>query len=491
MFNTSFIKRLAIVTFTSIGLGLATLVAAPAKAQNTLPPTVENLLKKAGLKNQQMQLLVMPARDGLPVFSYQAEKIVSPASTLKLLTSFIALEQLGPNFRWKTQVYSDATVQNQVLRGKLYLKGGGDPNLTFDKLSQLLRSLRQQGLREIQGDIVLDRTYFQPTRPELNAPIFDENPDAYYNVIPDALLIHSNISAFAISADANTVDVKLNTPMDNVLLNNQMVVSKAPCGEWKNGWVAPQVTTTEQQQISITVTGTFPKNCQTNVYLNLVERNSFIGSLLRALWKELGGSWQGQIVDGNVPTTAKLLLQKESESLTDTIRLVNKFSDNAMARILFLTLGAESPLATNFADTSQAANAVVRDWFTRQGIVDNGLVIDNGSGLSRLDRINAQQLASILRAAANSNWYPEFASSLPIVGIDGSMRNRLKATKAEARARIKTGYLKNVMAVAGYVRDIQNIDWIVVAIMNTDDQAASKGKPALDEVINWLANGRQ
>jgi D-alanyl-D-alanine carboxypeptidase/D-alanyl-D-alanine-endopeptidase (penicillin-binding protein 4) len=491
MFNTSLFKRLAFVTFASIGFGLVTLIAAPAKAQSTLPPSVENLIKKAGLKNQQMQLLVMPTRDGLPVFSYQAEKVVSPASTLKLLTSFIALEQLGPNFRWKTQVYSDVAIQNQVLRGKLYLKGGGDPNLTFDKLSQLLRSLRQQGLREIQGDIVLDRSYFQPTRPEINAPIFDENPDAYYNVIPDALLIHSNISAFAISADANTVDVKLNTPMDNVLLNNQMVVSKAPCSEWKNGWVAPQVTIIDPQQISITVSGSFPKNCQTNVYLNLVERNSFIGSLLRALWKELGGSWQGQIVDGNVPTTAKLLLQKDSESLTDTIRIVNKFSDNAMARILFLTLGAESSLASHFADTSQAANAVVREWFARQGIVDNGLVIDNGSGLSRLDRINAQQLASILRIAANSNWYPEFASSLPIVGVDGTMRNRLKNSNAEARARIKTGYLKNVMAIAGYVRDSQQQDWIVVAIMNTEESAATKARLVLDEIIQWLANGRQ
>lgn len=489
MFTTRFCQRLATLFF---GLSITYLTGATTSvsAQESLPPSVDNLLKKAGLKAPQMQLYVMPARDGLPVFSYQSEKIVSPASTLKLLTSFIALDQLGPNFRWKTQVYSDTPIQNQILKGKLYIKGGGDPNLSFDKLSLLLRSLRQLGLRDIQADIVVDRSYFQPSRPELNAPIFDENPDAYYNVIPDAFLVHSNISGFAMNADANTVEAKLITPLDNVQLINQLVRSNAACSEWKNSWKSPQVSINEQQQIQFTLTGSFPKNCQATAYLNLVERNRYIASMIRALWKELGGSWQGQVVDGTVPATAKLLLQRDSETLADTIRIVNKFSDNAMARILFLTLGAESPLNVNFADTSQAANAVVREWLARYGIVDQGLVIENGSGLSRLDRINAQQLAGILRVAANSNWYPEFAASLPIVGIDGSMRNRLKASKAEGRARIKTGYLKNVMAVAGYVRDLQDKDWIVVAIVNTDEQVASKAKPALDEVINWVANGR-
>jgi D-alanyl-D-alanine carboxypeptidase/D-alanyl-D-alanine-endopeptidase (penicillin-binding protein 4) len=462
----------------------------PAYAQDALPASVDGLIKKSGLKSTQLHLQILPAHEGQALLSYQAEKLVSPASTLKVLTSFIALDELGPNFRWKTQIYSDVAIQAQQLKGNLYFKGGGDPNFTWDKLSQMLRNLRQLGLRDIQGDIVLDRSYFQPTRPELNAPAFDENPDAYYNVIPDALLIHSNISAFSLSSDSNNIDVKLATPQDKVRLVNQMKRNNAPCSEWKNGWVAPQVKALDNQQIELTINGSFPKNCQANVYLNLLERNLYIGTLIRALWRELGGEWQGKIVDGSVPAGAKLLLQKDSETLADTLRIINKFSDNAMTRIAFLTLGAESSLAKNFADTSQAANAVVREWFARRGISDQGLLIENGSGLSRIDRISSAQLAQILRVAANSNWYPEFASSLPIVGVDGSMRNRLKNSSAEARARIKTGYLKNVMAIAGYVRDNQQKDWIVVAIMNTEDSAATKAKVVLDEIINWLAGGR-
>lgn len=457
----------------------------------TLPTSVENLLKKAGLKSQQMYVMAMPTNGGNPILSYQAERSVSPASTMKLLTSFIALDALGPQFRWKTQLYSDSPITDGVLNGNLYFKGGGDPNFTWDKLSQLLRQLRQLGLREIRGKLVLDRSYFQPTRPELNAPIFDENPDAYYNVIPDALLVHSNITGFTVSADSNAVNIQLTTPMAKVTIGNQMTRTNAPCSEWKNGWISPQVELDAESNIHINFNGAFPKNCRADVYLNIIERNVYIGSMVQALWQELGGSWQASVIDGVVPNNANLLIQKESESLLETIRIVNKYSDNAMARILFLTLGAESPLAKNFADTSQTANAVVRDWFAKRGIDYSNLVIENGSGLSRLDRISPAQLAGILQVAARSNWYPEFASSLPIVGIDGSMRNRLKASKAEARARIKTGYLKNVMAVAGFVRDTQDQDWIIVAIINTEDAVASKGKAALDEIIQWLANGRQ
>lgn len=470
---------------------LGSLISAPIMAQEILPSSVENLLKKANLPKSSFSVVIAPSRQNGYTLNLQGDKAVSPASTLKLLTSFIALDELGPDFRWKTQIYADTPIKQNTLNGKLYIKGGGDPNLTLDKLSQLLRNLRQQGLRDIQGDIVLDRSYFQPTRPELNVTPFDENPDAYYNVIPDALLIHSNISAFSISSDSNTIETKLLTPMERVTLKNQMTRSNAPCNEWKNGWLPPHTTVNQQAQIEIALSGVFPKNCQTTVYLNVVERNAYIGSVIRALWTELGGSWQGQIQDGSTPTNASLLVQRESESLAETIRIINKFSDNAMSRILFLTMGAESPLARNFADTSQTANAVVRAWLAKNNIADTGLYIENGSGLSRTDRISANQLASILRVAGNSNWYPEFAASLPIVGIDGSMRNRLKSSAAEARARIKTGTLKNVVAIAGYVRDQQQNDWIVVGIINSDEAGISRARPILDELISWLANGRQ
>jgi D-alanyl-D-alanine carboxypeptidase/D-alanyl-D-alanine-endopeptidase (penicillin-binding protein 4) len=459
-------------------------------AQTPLPKNVAQLLIKNNIAPETISLMAIPAQDGSPLLAHQSEKSVSPASTMKLLSTFIALDELGPTFQWKTQFLSEQSIQKETLKGRLFLRGGGDPNLTFDKLSAMLRELRFQGLKKIDGDIVLDRSYFYPSRPELNAPAFDENPDAYYNVIPDALLIHSNITAFSLNANNKNIDAKIMTPMYKATLNNTLTLNNRPCNEWKNSWQSPQISVDADHQISITLRGSFPKNCQVKEYLNVIDRNAYIANMIHSLWQELGGTWNGTVYDGITPSTATMLTERVSDNLADTIRIINKFSDNSMARIAFQTIGTQSPIASNFTDTNQAANAEVRSWFAKHNIKDEGLSIENGSGLSRTDRISAQQLAAILKVAYQSNWYAEFASSLPIVAVDGSMKNRLKDSNAQARARIKTGYLKNVLAIAGYVRDINNKDWIVVAIINDDQLNVSKAKPVLDGIISWIADGQ-
>ena len=459
-------------------------------AQGKLPSSVEAQLKKAELPASSLSVIAMPANQGAAILHHQADRAFAPASTMKLLTSFIALDKLGPAYKWKTQFLTEDSVQEGVLNGKLYLRGGGDPNLSFEKFGLMLRALRQTGLRQINGELILDRQFFQPNRPEIGAPAFDENPDAYYNVIPDALLIHSNITAFMIDSSNDKVNLRLATPMDGIALRNQLKLNNRPCNEWKTGWQSPQVVVNVEAEVEIVANGSFPKNCQTIAYLNILDRNAYIGSMFKALWTELGGEWNGKVSDGITPSNAKLLHERQSESLADTLRIINKFSDNAMARISFLTLGAESTFAKQLGDSNLAANTEVRNWFTKNKLSDQGLIIENGSGLSRIDRISALQLASILRIAHNSFWQAEFASSLPIVALDGSMKNRLKASAAEGRARIKTGTLRNVMAIAGYVRDPNQQDWILVAFINTEDASAMRGKAVLDELINWLASGQ-
>lgn len=461
----------------------------PSKAQTELPSAVDAALKKVNISASNLSLIVVPATGGSPLLSQYAERAMNPASTMKLLTTQAALDELGPNFRWKTQILADKPPKQEVLSGKLYLRGGGDPNLTWDKLAIMLRKLRQQGLRAIEGDIVLDRSYLQPSRPDLNAPLFDEAPDAYYNVVPDALLVHSNIIAFALEADASKLSVRLMTPLDKVTINNRLQLNNKPCAEWEKTWLPPGIENTKGQQIEITLNGSFPRRCEKTTYLNLLDRNLYIAHMLRLLWQEMGGSWQGQVVDGVTPATAILLGERQSETLADTLRIINKYSDNNMARLLYLTLGAESVNAKNYSDHLQAAQARIHSWLALQGINEQGLVLENGSGLSRIERISAAQLAGVLQAAVRSNWYPEFASSLPIVALDGTMRKRLKNGLNSGNARIKTGSIKDAISIAGYVRDNQERQWIVVGIINGEN--AGKGRPALDELIAWVAAGQQ
>ncbi|MFZ6864167.1 D-alanyl-D-alanine carboxypeptidase/D-alanyl-D-alanine endopeptidase [Undibacterium sp. Ji67W] len=465
-------------------------VPSDAIAQTVLPVTLATSLQKAGVPASAISVMVLPVNASnadATVLAQNADLPMHPASTMKLLTTLVALEELGPNFRWKTQILSDAPAATEVFNGNLYIRGGGDPDLSMQKLQEMLRDLRNRGIRSINGNIVLDRSYFQPERSDINMPPFDEHPDAYYNVVPDALLIHSNISSITVESGNDNVETRLLTPLDNTLIINQLRLNKKPCATWEQTWQAPDVSVSDNAAISITLNSSFPRHCKITQHLNILDRNQYIAHLIRGLWRELGGSWDGKLVDGRVPTSANLLIEHQSETLADTIRIVNKHSDNAMARSIYLSLGTESNPLLN-TNSAQAADARIRAWLFRHGINDTGIVLENGSGLSRTEQISARQMAALLLDGARSNWYPEFASSLPVAGMDGTMRKRLKDSPAAQNARIKTGTLKDSVAIAGYVRDVNGQNWVVVAMINTD--AAGKARTALDTLINWVASGR-
>ena len=473
--------------------------AAPALAQQILPVKIEQSLQQAGVPISALSLAIQAVNTDLPSgmpplsvqtktgLQWQADQPVSPASTMKLLTSLAGLEELGPAFRWKTQFLTDQPVKKEVLKGNLYLRGGGDPNLTWEKFSVMLRALRNQGIKKIQGNLVLDRSYFQPERIDINAVAFDQHPNAYYNVIPDALLLHGNINALVIESGKDKIDLRLQTPIDKIRINNHLHLTDKSCSEWESEWQSPTVELLRKDTLELTFSGGFPRLCKANSYLNLLDRNLYISHMFRALWQEMGGSWQGQVADGITPSNALLLEEHGSDNLADTIRIINKSSDNMMARMLFLTLGAEARDKKN-QSSLEAGTARIMRWLAKQGIATDGIVLENGSGLSRIERISAAQMAAILQLATRSNWFPEFASSLPVGGLDGTMRKRLTSSVAQLRSRIKTGTLKDSIAIAGYVKDVHEKNWIIVAIINHEN--AANARPVLDELINWLATGR-
>lgn len=455
-------------------------------AQQALPASVANALREAGLPEQSLGAVVLPISGGAPRLAFGAEQPLAPASTMKIVTTLIALEQLGPAFEWRTQLLTEGSIKADVLQGDVYLRGGGDPNLTIEKLQGMLRALMAQGVRTIKGNLVLDRSYFQPSRPDVGVPDFDEFPRAYYNVIPDALLLNSNLLELTLQSSLDQVAISTYPPMERVQVEAAMTLTDEDCKSWNDDRTQPpDVRKSFTGKAVLTLHGTFPRNCRAQTATNILDRNLYIERAIRALWRELGGRWSGTARDGTTPAGARLLVERKSETLADIVRPVNKRSDNAMARTLYLTLGAERAKKNGAANTLTAADAVVRDWFARQAIATDGLVIENGSGLSRLERISPQQLAAVLQAGARSNWFAEFASSLPIATVDGTMRKRLTGLPALAQARIKTGGLRDVAAIAGYVRDTGSQHWIVVGIIN--DANSKKGRPVLDALISWVA----
>ncbi len=462
-----------------------------------LPTTVVALLKAANIPVDAIGSVVIRVADGATVLSHQPGASLQPASTLKLVTSIVALEQLGPTYRGRAEFRTKGELVDGELRGDLLLRGVGNPDLNWEALQRMLQTLRHKGISQINGDLVLDRQWFQPPRADLGVPPFDETPEFQYNVIPDALLLNTNLLQLDLESsereNTTIMRVGLTPAMDRVTVISNMTLVDRACADWEDGWKLPAVSRHENGSIRIELQGEFPKKCAASTAVNILDRVDFADRLFRTLWRNLGGTFSGQTRESTVSDTASVdtrrLTQHQSRTLAELTRDINKRSDNPMTRLLYLTLGA---MAANDSETvtTKRAERQVRTWFRQHRIDDDGLVLENGSGLSRIERIRPAQLAAVLQAAYRSDWAPEFMASLPIVAVDGGMRNRLRKSPAAGHARIKTGTLRDVSAVAGFVPDANNQLCIVIAMVNHPLAKDGAAVPALDALIDWVARHR-
>ena len=467
-------------------------------ATTPLPATVVNLLNAANIPADALGAIVIRMSDGATVLVHRAEASLQPASTLKLVTSIVGLEQLGPTYRGSTELRTRGELVDGVLRGDLVLRGVGNFDLDWQAFQRMLQKLRHGGISEINGDLVLDRQWFQPSRPDLGVPPFDETPEFRYNVIPDALLLNTNLLQldFESSERESTTRMRVDlTPaMDRVTVISNMTFVDRACADWEDGWKSPTLSRSEDGAIRIELHGEFPRNCAASTSINMLDRIDFADRLFRTLWRNLGGTFSGQTRESTVsdpaPADLRLLTQQQSRTLAVVTQDINKRSDNPIARLLYLTIGS---LAANDGQTvtTKRAERQVRAWFRQHGIDDDGLVLENGSGLSRIERIRPSQLAAVLQAAYRSDWAPEFMASLPIVAVDDGRQNRLGDSPAAGHARIKGGTLRNVSAAAGFVTDATGELCILVAIINHPLAKGGAAVPALDALIDWVARHRE
>lgn len=477
------------------GIGLS-------NAQAQLPESVSLLLRSANIPEDAMGAIVL--RGNTTVLSHGAERSMQPASTMKLVTTAVGLEQLGPIFRGRTELRTSADVINGVLKGDLILRGGADTDFNADVLAHMLQTLRNQGIVKIKGDLILDRQLFQPARPDIGAPPFDESAEFRYNVIPDALLLNTNLLDINMNSTDRQLSILMQPPLENVSISSDMKLVKGSCARWEDGWRPPEYRRDASGKLQVILHGTFPQNCSKATSINVLDRNDYADRLFRATWKRLGGTITGTVREApftGLPPTAepvgtRMLADHVARALPEVLRDINKTSDNTLARTLFLSLGSlqsdgwlgSRPVAMAAPeDTATRARQVIQEWFQRHHIDTQGMLVDNGSGLSRTGRIAPAQMAGVLQAMQQSPWAPEFQSSLPIVALDGTMRKRLLNSPAATRARIKTGTLKNVVAIAGYVPDANNQQCVVVAMINSDLVGNGNGRAAVDALIEWVA----
>lgn len=461
--------------------------ASNASAQ-AIPSDVRDALQRARVPLEAVSLLVTRAdASAPPLLSHRAAAPMNPASTIKLVTTFAALDMLGPAFAWRTPVWLDGQISNGTLKGNLVIQGQGDPKIVVERLWLLLRRVQGMGVRQIDGDIVLDRSAFAPV--VRDAAEFDGEPLRPYNVAPDALLINFKALVMTFTPDpANGVArVQYEPPLAGVQRPDTVALAANPladCGDYraalKADFSAPE---------RIRFGGSYPLACAEKVWpLAYSDPASFNARAVAGLWQGMGGVLTGTVREGAAPAIGATF-EMLSPTLTELVRDINKFSNNVMAQQVFLTLGrAIEPVNKGAEASKEEAMETLRQWWQTRVVANADPLawpapdMDNGAGLSRRARISAASLGRLLQVAYASPLMPELMSSLPIVGVDGTLKRSLARTYS---AHLKTGSLKDVLALAGYVHAADGKRYCLVALVNHPNARAAK--PALDALVDWTA----
>jgi D-alanyl-D-alanine carboxypeptidase/D-alanyl-D-alanine-endopeptidase (penicillin-binding protein 4) len=457
--------------------------ATPAPATAALPAAVAQALRQARVPADALAVVVQEAGSGRVRLQHRADAAHNPASLTKLLTTYAALDLLGPAWTWRTGVWLAGPLREGVLDGDLVIRGSGDPTLTLERTWLLLERVRQLGVREIRGDIVLDRSAFAPAQGA--AGDFDGQPLRPHNVQPDALLLNFRAVTYRFVPDParGVARVAAEPALAGVSVDAEVALSAAPCGDWRAALRA-----SFDDPTRVRFAGAYPQACGERAWpVAHPQPAAYDARLLRALWQGAGGVLGGTVREGAAPNSAPSF-EFESPPLAAVVRDINKFSNNVMAQQLFLTLAAQ-PSAPGLP-APRATEAMARErlaqWATaRLGEAAAGLRIDNGSGLSRHNRISAQALARLLQQAWAGPLMAELKSSLPISAVDGTLR---RAQAGAGRAQLKTGSLRDVVAVAGYVLADSGRRYVLVALV--EHPQAGAARPALDALLHWtIADG--
>lgn len=440
-----------------------------------LPAAVTQALAHARIPLQSCAFVLQAIDSATPQMAFNAAALMNPASVLKLVTTYAALRILGPAYVWKTPVYAVGPVRAGVLQGDLAFIGSGDPHLMADNLWSIALRLRDLGIRSIRGDVLIDRQAFD--LPSHDPGAFDGDATAPYNVGPDAFLVNFGVLrlGFVPDARAQRVHVTVEPPLAGFDLREAPKLTASACGNWKDKLRADW-----KQPFAPRFAGGYAASCgvQTWNIAPEVSDNGYVQRLLAALFAQVGIAWQGQVRTAPLPARATELTVWESPALAVLVRDINKYSNNVMAQQVFLTLAlAAGAQRATWAGAQQA----VMQWLATHGLPMPGLVLDNGCGLSRIARISAGDINALLRAAWNSPVMPEFVSSLPLAGEDGTLRRHFRDPDLAGRIHAKTGSLDGVLSLAGYAQARSGQRYCFAALVN--DPRAGGAWPALEAFV--------
>ncbi|QTR51356.1 D-alanyl-D-alanine carboxypeptidase/D-alanyl-D-alanine endopeptidase [Candidatus Thiothrix anitrata] len=438
-----------------------------------LPDEIREWMQQKAIPEANLSAYIRDLNANAPLLIHNENVPRNPASTMKLVTTWVALKLLGPAYTWKTESWLRGELKDGVLTGDLILKGYGDPFLTDEAFREMLHDLRLKGLKEIRGNLVVDNSYFN--LPLQDPAAFDGEPSKVYNATPSALMYNFQAVRLLFEPDELGKRVKV-TPFPTIpglQVDNQLKLSSGGC---KKAHYRPGV---QREGNVVKLVGSYATGCGQNFILRVLsspEENVF--HAFRDVWHSQGGVFNGQLQTGVVQQGDLRFHTHESRTLGEQIRFVNKWSNNVMARHLFLTAGAHTG---GEPATLEKARAAMSGVLEQAGIQLDGMVVENGSGLSRQERMSTRQLGQLLEAAWRDPYMPEFMASMPVLGEDGTLAKRLDDTELRGRSHMKTGTLKDSSAIAGYMLTRSGKRLVVALVYNGN----GAGSGVQDALLEW------
>ena len=464
-----------------------------------LPEAVTDAMRRADLPLDSLGVFVQAVKGPRALLALNAERPFVLASTTKIVVTLAALDILGPAYRWHTQARLEGPLIDGRLDGDLVIVGGGNASLNADELAIWFARLRSLGLREIEGNIIVDRMAFRLSDADhANTP--RPGPDRPHHAWPSALQLNDGVLRVRIETPrGQKPTLSLLPQLADVVLSNEV----APGGRceaqahWDDG----------PEALVLRVKGSWTAGCGTRTMpVAMMAEADLTDRAMAALWKAQGGVLHGRVVDRNPAdrpqpqparsanrppdgpagaassaSTGAAFALHSSPPLQQNVHHINKTSDNLAARHLLLSL---SPGFPKQPATLAAARQRLQQWLRTRGIAEGDIEIDNGSGLSRTERGKPQAMVALLRKAWFDRNAQVFVDSLPIAGVDGTLAQRFRDSPATGRAQLKTGTLMDARTLAGYVRGNSGTVYAVAALLNHPH--AHAGMAALDALIEWL-----
>jgi serine-type D-Ala-D-Ala carboxypeptidase/endopeptidase (penicillin-binding protein 4) len=468
-------------TVLSIVMGLSTDAQEDFVSLSRLQQNIKTALKTSILKNASIGIQIVSVDSGEVMYEHDSDLMLNPASNTKLLTSATALVKLNPEYQFITSVYRKGQLKNGVLSGDIYLRGGGDPSLSYEALLKLAYDVHNAGIRTIAGNVIGDDSFFDTEREFTGWQDFDR---AYSGRLSALSLNYNAVRLFVkpSSRSGGTPKIILEPPTSYVKVHNKAVTSS------KSGIYASFSSSDSPDdelplpEETLVIRGKISTKSRYGVsaYVYVNNPSLYATTSFKDALEQMGITVNGQAMLGEVPPKSQRVTTYASESLSRIICDSNKVSNNFVAEQILKTLGAE---VIGKPGTTEKGLRVVAEFLEDLDIPADAYVLENGSGLSRNNRLSPELIVTLLTFMyENFEVRSEFMASLAIAGVDGTLRKRLRDTQAERRLRAKTGALTAVSCLSGYAASRDNEVFAFSIMMNS----YRSGGYAVQEIQNEI-----